>query len=176
MGEFNIIRKDRTGECIRQSRIYYLITEHFRENPPDKYAFRIKELAEKFGCNTNYIYQVIRQYHMDSKRFLKYVPIPTEIQNEDNEWEYAVEQLHAQGFYFIQPLAFHKGSWGEPSFAQFEEYDTHYLKEAFNRALVRIRDAVDFGLKLDGIDVRKELSDLEGKMKMLTDAETKITP
>lgn len=159
---------------VRRSRIHWLLTRYLRENPPTKQSFRIKNLAEEFGCSWMSLYQNLRTYSNDSKRFLKYIPVPIKIAEEEKSWEYAVEKLHEQGFYFVQPLEYHTGNWGEPTFAAFEEYDTRYLKEAFNRVFYRIRDAKDFNLKLDGIDVRKELKYVQKRLDMLTDKTEEI--
>jgi len=151
----------------RSSRYYYLLTLYLRENPPDQTSFRIAELARQFGISYQLMYTTARNYHFDSKFFLSKIPIPINIQGSENEWAWAIEQLHQDGFYLIQPLEYHSGWWGEPSFRQFEDYDNLYLKEAFNRALNRLQDAVDFGLTLDGLDVRKELEYIQERQRRL---------
>lgn len=151
----------------RTSRYYYLLTLHLRENPPDQTSFRISELAAQFGISYQLMYSTTRNYHFDSKFFLSRIPIPIDIQGSEEEWDWAIEQLHNDGFYIIQPLAYHSGEWGEPSFRQFEDYDNLYLKEAFNRALNRLQDAVDFGLTLDGLDVRRELEYIQERQRRL---------
>ena len=155
----------------RRSRYYYLLTLHLRENPPDQVQFRIRELADKFDASYQSMYQAARNYHFDSKFFLARIPIPPEIKGSEKEWEWATEQLHKDGFYFIQPLFYHRGWWGEPTFRQFEDYDTMYIREAFNRAFVRLQDAADFGLTLDGLDIRKELEYVQERRRLLRSPE-----
>ena len=152
---------------IRRSRFYYLLTIYLRENPPDTVSFRIKILAEEFGASYMSMYQTARNYHFDSKYFLARIPIPSDIQGSEHEWEWAINQLHSVGFYFIQPLYFKRGWWGEPTFRQFEDYDTLYIREAFNRVLLRLQNAKDFGLTFDGLDIRKELDYAEERRRML---------
>ena len=153
----------------RTSRYYYLLTLYLRENPPDEVPFRIRELVDQFGASYPSMYQTARNYHFDSKFYLARIPISTDIQGSDREWEWAIQELHRDGFYMIQPLAYHSGFWGEPSFRQFEDYDTRYIREAFNRVFYRLQDAVDFGLTLDGLDVRRELEYVQQRRRMLED-------
>lgn len=151
----------------RKSRYYYLLTLHLRENPPEQKSFRIRELADRFGATRQAMYQTARNYHFDSKYFLARIPIPLEIKGNEKEWEWVIEQLHKTGFYFIQPLSYQSRWWGEPSFRQFEDYSTMHIREAFNRALLRLQDAEDFGLTLDGLDIRKELDYIKERKRLL---------
>lgn len=151
----------------RTSRNYYLLTVYLRKNPPDETPFRLRTLMDKFGATYPSMYQTARAYLFDSKFFLGNIIIPDEIVMDEKTWEWAIMQLHREGFYMIQPLAYHSGLWGEPSFRQFEDYDYQYLKEAFNRALYRLQDGATFGLTFDGINIRKELAYVEQKRRML---------
>lgn len=153
----------------RTSRLYYLLTMYLRENPPDITPFRIRTLMDEFGTSYASMYQTVRNYFFDSKYFLGNIIIPFEIERDEKTWEWAIEELHKEGFYMIQPLAYHSGLWGEPSFRQFEDYDANYLREAFNRAMNRLQDGVTFGLTFDGLNVRKELEYIKRRQEMLED-------
>jgi hypothetical protein len=153
----------RTGRC------YYLLTMYLRRHPPDEESFRIKTLMQEFETEYQNTYQTIRQYSNDSKRFLKYVPIPTIIEQEEKTWEYAIKQLHEYGYYFVLPKSHHSGEWVEPSFRQFETYDLDNFREALNRAINRLQDGEDFGLTFDGLNIRKELAYTRQRREMLED-------
>src|SRR5271157_4722537 len=128
----------------RTCRNYYLLTMFLRANPPDVTPFRIKTLMKNFGTDYSNLYQTIRRYFFDSKFFLARIIIPENVVRDEKTWVWAIKELHKEGFYMIQPLAYHSGFWGEPSFRQFENYDEKYLREAFNRALYRLQDGAIF--------------------------------
>jgi len=153
----------------RTSRYYYLLTMYLREHPPDVTPFRLKTLMEEFDADYSNMYQTVRKYFFDSKYFLGKIIIPEEIVMDDKTWEWAIKELHKEGFYMVQPLAYHSGLWGEPSFRQFENYDEQYLREAFNRAFYRLQDGAIFALTFDGLNVRKELEYIKTRQKMLED-------
>jgi len=150
----------------RCSRYYYLLTIYLRKHPPNIQSFRIRDLANDFDTEYYNVYQTIRAYSNDSKRFLSYVHIPTTVRDE-NSWQYAIGKLHKDGFYFVLPKSHHSGEWVEPSFRQFESYDHDVLREALNRAITRLRDGQDFGLTFDGLNIRQELDYIEKRRKML---------
>src|SRR3989304_8372053 len=153
----------------RTGRYYYLLTMYLRRNPPDETPFRLKTLIEEFDTSYANVYQTVRSYFFDSKKFLARIIIPDAIVRDEKTWEYAIKELHKEGFYMIEPLAYHSGLWGEPSFRQFEDYDNNYLREAFNRAFYRLQDGATFGLTFDGLNVRKELEYIKKRQKMLED-------
>jgi len=175
-GPYDIVRRFpwSTVPTVRQtqrrtSRFYYLLTLYLREHPPDQEYFRISELAEEFGTSYQNMYLTTRNYTNDSKFFLARIPIPQSTQGSEQEWEWAIDQLHNDGYYYVQPTAYHSGYWGEPSFRQFEDYDTMYIREAFNRVFYRLRDAEQFGLTLDGLNVREELTYVQERRRRLED-------
>jgi hypothetical protein len=151
----------------RTGRNYYLLTMFLRRNPPDETPFRLKTLMKEFGADYPNVYQTTRQYFFDSKYFLGKIIIPNEIERDEKTWEWAIDQLHKEGFYLPQPLAYHSGLWGEPSFRQFENYDEQYLREAFNRCLNRLQDGAIFGLTFDGLNIAKELEYVKRRQRML---------
>jgi hypothetical protein len=153
----------------RRSRLYYLLTMHLRRNPPDTIPFRIRTLRDEFETDYLNMYQTARAYLFDSKYFLANILIPFEIERDEKTWEWAIEQLHKEGFYMTQPLAYHSGLWGEPSFRQFEAYGYDNLREAFNRAINRLQDGATFGLTYDGLNVRKELEYVKKRREMIED-------
>jgi hypothetical protein len=124
---------------------------------------------KEFDAHYPNVYQTVRKYFFDSKFFLAKIIIPDEIVRDEKTWEWAIKELYKEGFYMVQPLAYHSGLWGEPSFRQFEDYDANYLREAFNRAFYRLQDGATFGLTFDGLNIRKELDYIKGRQKMLED-------
>jgi hypothetical protein len=147
---------------------------YLRKNPPDKTPFRIKTLMDEFETSYANMYQTIRSYFFDSKFFLGNITIPFEIHRDEKTWEWAIQQLHKDGFYMIEPITYHNGWWGEPSFRQFEDYDSNYLREGFNRCLYRLQDAATFGLTYDGLNIRKELEYIKQRREMLEDKSQEI--
>lgn len=153
----------------RWSREYYQLTLYLRKYPPNETPFRIKDLMKLWNADYPSVYGAIRSYFFDSKLFLAKIYIPEDIVKDDKTWVWAIEQLHKDGFYMIQCRSYHSALWEEPSFRQFEDYDSKYLHEAFNRALTRLQDGAIFGLTFDGLDIRKELDYLKRRQKMLED-------
>jgi len=152
---------------VVRSRSYYLLSIWLRRNPPNEQAFTIRQLAEEFDLGEMAVRQTLNKYRTHSKLFLKYIPIPDRLKNPEEEWNWAIERLHRQGFFMISPQEYLSKYWVEPSFRQFEDYNARYFGEAVHRAQYRLTDAVDFSLMIDGIDIRRELEATLKKRAML---------
>lgn len=142
----------------RTSFLYYRLTQWLRKNPPNKKTFTLEQLSSKFNTYTGYVRHVVNEYRLDAKIFLKYIPKPTSLKSPEKEYNWAIDQLHKQGFFLVNPLQYHSKWWGEPSFHQFADYTYRYYKEAVHRAIYRLEDALYLSLPIDGIDIRKELT------------------
>jgi hypothetical protein len=138
-----------------------------RKTPPNEEAFTIKQLAEEFDMGVMAVRQAMGKYRTHSKLFLKYIPIPDRFKTPAEEWDWALDRLHRQGFFMISPRGYLSKWWGEPTFRQFEDYNARYFGEAVHRAQYRLTDAMDFSMMIDGIDIRKELEATLKKRAML---------
>ncbi len=154
-------------EITVRTRSYYLLSTWLRNNPPNEEAFRIKQLAEDFDLGEMTMRQTLNRYRAHSKLFLKYIPIPNRFKNPAEEWNWAIQRLHHDGFFMINPREYLSKFWVEPSFRQFEDYNTRYFGEAVHRAQYRLEDAVTFSMAIDGIDIRRELEVTLRKRAML---------
>lgn len=143
----------------RTNRFYYLLTIWLRNNPPNEKTYTLRQLSEEFDVSVGYIRFIVCDYRLDGKIFLKYIPKPKGIDGAEQEWKWAIDQLHKQGFFLVNPVQYLSPSWGEPTLRQFEDYTTRYYREAVHRAVYRLRDAIDYSLQIDGIDIRKELGE-----------------
>lgn len=158
---------------VRRGRNYYLLTIYLREYPPNEERFKISDLAEMYDSSYAAIYMAASQYRMDSLAFMKYVPLPSEIKEPPKAWKWAIDNLHNDGFYLINPSKYHNGWWEEPSFRQFEDYTARYAEEGYQRIVNRMIVARDFGLKIDKIDIRGELG-YAGTRKLMLEGKTDV--
>jgi hypothetical protein len=144
-------------EIRRQNTYYYLLSIWLRNHPPTKKHFTLNQLSEEFSVSVGYIRSIVNDYRLDGKMFLRFLPKPSG--TPQAQWNYAIGQLHRDGFYFVNPIQYLTSSWGEPSFRQYEDYINRYFGEAVQRAINRLDDALEFSMAIDGIDIRKELGE-----------------
>lgn len=157
-------------EIVRPSPTYYHATQWLRKHPPNEEQFTIRHLAADIGFGIGSVRIALRKYRNDSKVFLKYIPIPSRIKGAEEEWNWAINELHKrQGCFMVQPDQYHSSNWGEPTFRQFEDYNVRYFGEGLHRIQYRLQDAIDYNLTIDGINIRKELSENLKKQAMLSD-------
>lgn len=155
----------RTGRAYIQ--LYFWLQEH----PPNKIAFTIAQVADALDISQGMAYQVLRQYRMDSKLFLKYeceYLLKTHPELSDEAlWNEALASLHKQGRYFISPRLYLDSHWVEPTFYEFETYNATYFGQNARSLAYRITDAIDFSMAIDGINLRDALIEVRELIAML---------
>lgn len=144
-------------EIRRQNTVYYLLSIRLRSHPPNVEQFTLNQLGKEFGASVGYVRSIVNEYRFDSKIFLRFIPKPSG--TPQAQWNYAIGELHKNGFYFVNPMQYLGSLWGEPSFGEYEDYISRYFGEAVQRAINRLDDALNFSMAIDGIDIRRELGE-----------------
>lgn len=166
-------------DSVQANRLLYLLIVHFRKHPPNKKSFTVRELAERFGVPRSAMYSALSKYRENSRMFLKAIPVPPKIKGEEESWNWALKKLHETGCFIVQPLTYHGKRWGEPTFRQYERYNTGYFKEGINRVIIRVEAARDFNLELPGLEIAGLLDFMHETRRQLlegtdTDNEDKV--
>lgn len=119
----NVTRRSTSGIVKRRSPLYLSICGYLQEHPPTKEAFTIEELAENIGKPEIYVYQMLKKYDNDSILFMTDLFLSNGA--DERAWNVAIEELHNNGFYRIQPITPYNKVWKEPSYSNDEEYMLH---------------------------------------------------
>lgn len=154
--------RERRGLPYRQLALY------LRNYPPNESSFTLNHLSEELDFDIVIIRNTVNKYRADSLTDMYLCEIPTSIVDEEESYNYALEQLHTTGLFLINPKSKFSGEWIEPTFRQFEDYNNEMLDVGFSWVKHRLEIAIQHRLEIPGIpDIRKFLMETLGRKRLL---------